>query len=197
MFSVWSTTEATTGHLEIAIIAKKEETVAWQVKRQGNAWTVFRLIWNCSHGIHPRWRDCIQAPLWGDPLPSMQFNSLQECWALVQVELAVATRQHRCTSLCACPRGAGKTTGHRFATPSPLERKAMWASISVSRGDCHCHKGSRMGPSCKCLSVVFPAAIPTLADLHSGQPRLFWGSMWICVSACEYLVTWCDKTTVH
>jgi hypothetical protein len=28
---------------------------------------------------------------------------------------------------------------------------------------------SRMGPSCKYLSVVFPAAIPTLADLHSGQ----------------------------
>jgi hypothetical protein len=25
-----------------------------------------------------------------------------------------------CTSLCACPRGAGKTTGHRFATPSIL-----------------------------------------------------------------------------
>jgi hypothetical protein len=21
--------------------------------------------------------------------------------------------------------------------------------------------------------------------------------MWICVSVCEYLVIWCDKTTVH
>jgi hypothetical protein len=51
---------------------------------------------------------------------------------------------------------------------SPLERKATWASISVGRGDCHCHKGSCTGPSCKYLSAVFSAAIPTLADLHSG-----------------------------
>jgi hypothetical protein len=26
---------------------------------------------------------------------------------------------------------------------------------------------------------------------------LFWGRMWICVSACEYLIIWCDKATVH
>jgi hypothetical protein len=26
---------------------------------------------------------------------------------------------------------------------------------------------------------------------------LFWGWMWICVSVCEYLLIWCDKTTVH
>jgi hypothetical protein len=44
---------------------------------------------------------------------------------------------------------------------------------------------------------VFQAAIPTLADLQGGQQRLFWGRMWICISACEYLVIWCDKTTVH
>jgi hypothetical protein len=43
---------------------------------------------------------------------------------------------------------------------------------------------------------VLPAAIP-LADLHSGQQRLFWGRMWICVSVCEYLVIWCYKTTVR
>jgi hypothetical protein len=55
----------------------------------------------------------------------------------------------------------------------PLERKATWASISVGRRDRRCHKGSRMGPSCQYLSAVFPAAIPTLADLHSGQRRLF------------------------
>jgi hypothetical protein len=56
---------------------------------------------------------------------------------------------------------------------SPLERKATWASISVSQGDNHCHKGSHMGPSCKYLSAVFSAAIPTLADLHSGKRQLF------------------------
>jgi hypothetical protein len=33
--------------------------------------------------------------------------------------------------------------------------------------------------------------------IDSGQWRLFWGRMWICVSVCEYLVIWCDKTTVH
>jgi hypothetical protein len=31
---------------------------------------------------------------------------------------------------------------------------------------------------------VFSAAIPTLADLHSGKRQLFWGRMWICVSVC-------------
>jgi hypothetical protein len=36
-----------------------------------------------------------------------------------------------------------------------------------------------------------------LADLHGGQRLLFWGRMWICASVCEYLVIWCDKTTVH
>jgi hypothetical protein len=30
-----------------------------------------------------------------------------------------------------------------------------------------------------------------------GQRRLFWGPMWICVNVCEYLVIWCDKTTVY
>jgi hypothetical protein len=92
-------------------------------------------------------------------------------WALAQEELAVATWQWPRTSLCACPRGAGKTTGHRFATPSiltwfstmwflslsPLERKATWASISVGRGDRHCHKRSHTGPSWKYLSAVFPS----------------------------------------
>jgi hypothetical protein len=35
---------------------------------------------------------------------------------------------------------------------APCERKATWASISVGRGDRHCHKGSRAGASCKYLS---------------------------------------------
>jgi hypothetical protein len=47
--------------------------------------------------------------------------------------------------------------------------------------------------TCMCVG----AAISTLADLHSGQRQLFWGPMWICISACEYLVIWCDKTTFH
>jgi hypothetical protein len=34
------------------------------------------------------------------------------------------------------------------------------------------------------ISAVFPAATPTLADLHSGQRRLFSGMMWICVNLC-------------
>jgi hypothetical protein len=37
MLSVQSTTEAAVGHLEIAIISKKEKTATGQVKRQGNA----------------------------------------------------------------------------------------------------------------------------------------------------------------
>jgi hypothetical protein len=37
VFSVRFATEATIGHLEIAIIARKEETATGQVKRQGNA----------------------------------------------------------------------------------------------------------------------------------------------------------------
>jgi hypothetical protein len=69
-----------------------------------------------------------------------------------------------------------------FLFLSPLERKAMWVSISVDWGDHHWHKGSCTGPSCKYLSAVFPAAIPTLADLHSSQWWLFWGRIWICGS---------------
>jgi hypothetical protein len=37
VFSVRFETEATIGHLEIAITAKKEETATGQIKRQGNA----------------------------------------------------------------------------------------------------------------------------------------------------------------
>jgi hypothetical protein len=61
------------------------------------------------------------------------------------------------------------STGHHFATPSiltwphtmwflflsPLQTKVTWALILVDRGDHHCHKGSRMGPSCKYLSAIF------------------------------------------
>jgi hypothetical protein len=136
----------------------------------------------------------------------MQFRSSQASWVLAQEKLAIAAWQRPCTSLSTCPRGASKTTGHRSATPSiltwsrimqfiflsPLEKKAMWALISVSWGDCHCHKGNRTGPSCEYLSAVLPAAIPTLADLHSGQWRLFWGRMWMYVSVCVYLVIWCN-----
>jgi hypothetical protein len=59
----------------------------------------------------------------------------------------------------------------------------MWASISVGWEDRRCHRGSHAEPSCKYLSAVFPAAIPTLADLCSGQQYLFWGRVWICVGA--------------
>jgi hypothetical protein len=38
----------------------------------------------------------------------------------------------------------------------PLERKVTWASISVSRGDHHRHKGNCTRPSWKQLSAMFP-----------------------------------------
>jgi hypothetical protein len=62
--------------MEITIFAKKEETAAGQGKRQGNALTVCRLIWNWSHGIHPRRSNCKHAQLQGDLLPYTQFSSL-------------------------------------------------------------------------------------------------------------------------
>jgi hypothetical protein len=37
VFSVQTTIEVTVGHLEIAVIAKKEETTTGQVKNQRNA----------------------------------------------------------------------------------------------------------------------------------------------------------------
>jgi hypothetical protein len=37
LFPVGSATEATARHLQITIIAKKEETLTGRVKRQGNA----------------------------------------------------------------------------------------------------------------------------------------------------------------
>jgi hypothetical protein len=41
VFSVRSATEVTVSHLDSTIIAKQEETATGQVKRQGNAQTVF------------------------------------------------------------------------------------------------------------------------------------------------------------
>jgi hypothetical protein len=61
----------------------------------------------------------------------------------------------------------------QFLFLAPLERKATWVLISVSQGDHHCPMGSHTGPSWKYFSAVFPATIPTLADLHSGQQQLF------------------------
>jgi hypothetical protein len=75
VFSVCSVTEVTSGHLEIAIICKKEEIMTGQVKRQGKCFSsFFLLIWYCLHGIYPRRSDCKQAPLQGDPSPSTQFQ---------------------------------------------------------------------------------------------------------------------------
>jgi hypothetical protein len=48
-----------------------------------------------------------------------------------------------------------------------------------------------MGPSCKYLSAVFPAAIPTMADFHSGQREA------VDICKCMYFVILCNKTTVH
>jgi hypothetical protein len=73
VFSVQSATNAAISHLEITIKAKTEETATGQVRRQGDAGTVFRLTWNCSPGIHPRRIDCKQAPLQGDLSLSLQF----------------------------------------------------------------------------------------------------------------------------
>jgi hypothetical protein len=50
--------DMTNGHMEINIIIKKGETLMGEVKRKSNASTVFKLIWKCSHGIHPRRRVC-------------------------------------------------------------------------------------------------------------------------------------------
>jgi hypothetical protein len=47
---------------------------------------------------------------------------------------------------------------------SLLERKVMWMLISISQGDCHYHKGSGMGLSCKYILAAFPGAIPILVD---------------------------------
>jgi hypothetical protein len=52
-----------------------------------------------------------------------------------------------------------------------------------------------MGIYCQYVSAMLLTAISTLADLHSGQRQLFWGPIWICVSVCDYLVIWFDKTT--
>jgi hypothetical protein len=55
-------------------ITKREEATTGQVKRQGTALTGFRPICSCSHGIHPRGRNCKQTLLQGDPLLSTKFT---------------------------------------------------------------------------------------------------------------------------
>jgi hypothetical protein len=100
------------------------EEKPWQDKSKGmvmfQVFFFFCLIWNCSHGIHPRTSSFKQAQLQGNPLLSIQLNSSQVSQILLQEKMPVATRQQPCTTLCAGPRGAGKTIGHHFITPSTL-----------------------------------------------------------------------------
>jgi hypothetical protein len=179
------------------------------VKRQGNVWTVFWLIWNCSDGIHPsrsdkhRYKEILHRLCNSIRRKRPEFwhtknwlllhdNSPAHCSVLVQEELA----KQQVTVLPHPPYSLDLAPCDFYFFPW-LKKKATWALILVGRGDCHCHKGSCTRPSWKYLSAAFPAAIPTLADLHSGQQQLLWGRMWICVHVCEYLVIWCNKTTVH
>jgi hypothetical protein len=60
------------------------------------------------------------------------------------------------------PRLKEKLLGRRFQSAEEI-------------GNRHCHKGNRTGPPCKYFLAVFPAAIPTLVDLHSGHGYYFEG----------------------
>ena len=50
-----------------------------------------------------------------------------------------------------------------------------------------CHKRSHTGPFCQPLSAVLQAAIPTLANVHNNQRRLFWERMWSSLSVCRVI----------
>jgi hypothetical protein len=62
-------------------LSRKKKTTTGQVKKQ-LFFTHLKLEFIC---------DCKQAPLQGNPSPSIQFNSLYVSLALQQEELAVAT----------------------------------------------------------------------------------------------------------
>jgi hypothetical protein len=127
LFSARSTTEATVGHLETAIITRREETVTGQVRRKGNAWNGL----DSSGTVH------MEFIPEGATVNKHRYKEILRClcssidhkvsWALVQEELAVAIWKCPCTSPCACSRGAGKIAGHHFATTSILVRsRTMW-----------------------------------------------------------------------
>ena len=72
-----------------------------------------------------------------------------------------------------------------FLSLSPHESTPTWAKISFGWRGHDCRNKSRMGTSCQHDSAVLSAAIPTLADMHSGQRQLFWGRMWFCLNVCH------------
>jgi hypothetical protein len=172
VFSLWYAAEAKIGHLEIP--TRKKESVTGQNKRQGNASTVFQLIWNCSRRIHSR---------------RIKYKEAFAVYAIESVESTLTfhsrTTWCACTSLWACPRGADKTLGHHIAKPSTitssqtmqfiflssLQRKAMWVYNSVSQGDNCCQKGCRTGLSYKFQQLYIHWKTFTVANSESVEER--------------------------
>lgn len=91
----------------------------------------------------------------GDPLPSMQFSA----------------------SLSVLNSGAERT-GYCYMTIPLHTALCLSTRSSQNKTSPSCHTV----PSCKFLSAMFPAAMPTLADWHSGQRQLSGGRKWICAS---------------
>jgi hypothetical protein len=100
-------------------------------------------------------------------------NTPGHCFMLVQVELA----KQQGTLLSHHPRSPDFIPCD-FAFFSPW-KKSLWGDNFNRPRRYHCLKGNCKGPSNNYLTGVYPAAMPTLADLHSGQQQLFWWRMWI------------------
>jgi hypothetical protein len=168
-------------------------------QRQCKARTVFRLLWNCSHWIHPRRSNCKQATLQRDPSLSMQFNSSLSvlsfgarrtgCYYMtmpLHITLCLSKKRWQNNRSPFCHILHTHLILHHVISFSFPVRKKNYAGINFSQSRrSSLPQEKPYGTFCKYPSPVFPAAIPTLADLHSGQQQLFWGRIWICVSVRE------------
>ena len=132
VFPVLSATESTIRHLESASIATTEKkNTTRQVKKQGDARTVFRFKWNCSRGIHPRRCNCKQNRLHGVPwylrdsirvsILNFGVGRIGSCYTTTTPHIALSLSKGTC-----------KATGHRFATPSVLTKSRTMRFLSFS-----------------------------------------------------------------
>jgi hypothetical protein len=116
-------TEVIIGHLEITTIAKKEEIATGHVKRQGNKYFL-QLFFYSSGTIHMKF-----IPEGVNVNKSHYCKEILRCLhnlipckrpELWRRKNWLLLHHNAPTHFCACPSGAGKTTGNNLPQPSRL-----------------------------------------------------------------------------
>ena len=108
---------------------------SWQIKKQGDAWTVVLFKWNCSHGIHLRRCNCNQIrykEILGRLHDSIHSKCLElwcrKNWLPLHIALSLSKRNLQgnrspfCHTLC-----THLLSTMRLLSLSPHESTPMWA----------------------------------------------------------------------